>query len=46
LPPDVQSFTSFSLGAGKENKPAESLVKFLTTPAAATVIKAKGLEPR
>jgi molybdate transport system substrate-binding protein len=46
LPPDVQSFTAFSLGVGKDNKSAESLVKFLTTPAAAAVVKAKGLEPR
>jgi molybdate transport system substrate-binding protein len=46
LPPDIQSFTAFSLGVGKDNKSAESLVKFLTTPAAAAVVKAKGLEPR
>ena len=46
LPPDIQSFTAFSLGVGKDNKPADSLVKFLTTPAAAAVVKAKGLEPR
>ena len=46
LPPDVQSFTTFSLGVqSKDSKPVEALVKFLTTPAAAAVIKAKGLEP-
>ena len=46
LPPDLQSFTSFSIGIqSKDSKPAEALVKFLTTPAAAAVIKAKGLEP-
>jgi molybdate transport system substrate-binding protein len=46
LPPDLQSFTSFSIGIqSKDSKPAEALVKFLTTPAAAVVIKAKGLEP-
>lgn len=46
LPPDVQLFTSFSLGVqSKDSKPAEAFVKFLTTPAAAAVIKAKGLEP-
>ena len=46
LPPGVQLFTTFSLGVqSKDSKPAEALVKFLTTPAAAAVIKAKGLEP-
>jgi molybdate transport system substrate-binding protein len=46
LPPDVQSFTSFSLGIqSKDSKPAAELVKFLKTPEAAAVIKAKGLEP-
>jgi len=47
LPPDVQSFTSFSLGiASKDSQPAEALVKFLTTQEAAAVIKVKGLEAR
>ncbi len=47
LPPDIQSFTNFSLGVqSKDSKPAAELVKFLTTPEAAAVIKAKGLEPR
>ena len=46
LPPDVQSFTSFSLGVqSKDSKPAAELVKFLKTPEATAVIKAKGLEP-
>jgi molybdate transport system substrate-binding protein len=46
LPPDIQSFTIFSIGIhSKESKPTEALVKFLTTPAAAAVIKVKGLEP-
>jgi molybdate transport system substrate-binding protein len=46
LPPDVQSFTSFSLGVqSRDSKPAADLVKFLKTPEAAAVIKAKGLEP-
>jgi molybdate transport system substrate-binding protein len=46
LPPDIQSFTSFSIGIhSKDSKPTETLVRFLTTPAAAAVIKAKGLEP-
>jgi molybdate transport system substrate-binding protein len=47
LPPDVQSFTSSSVAAqAKDSAPAEALVKFLKTEAAADVIKAKGLEPR
>jgi molybdate transport system substrate-binding protein len=46
LPPDIQSFTAFSLGVGKDNEPAQALARFLTTPAAAAVVKAKGLEPR
>jgi molybdate transport system substrate-binding protein len=46
LPPDVQSFTSFSLGVqSKDSKPAAEFVKFLKTPESAAVIKAKGLEP-
>ena len=46
LPPDLQSFTKFSIGPhDKDSKPAEALVKFLTTQEAAAVIKAKGLEP-
>jgi molybdate transport system substrate-binding protein len=46
LPPDIQSFTTFSIGVGsKDSKPAEALVKFLTTKEAAAVIKVKGLEP-
>jgi molybdate transport system substrate-binding protein len=46
LPPDVQSFTNFSIGVReKDSAPAEALVKFLTTPTAAAVIKLKGLEP-
>jgi hypothetical protein len=44
LPPDIQSFTSFSIGArSKDSKPAEALVKFLTTPEAAAVIRSRGL---
>jgi molybdate transport system substrate-binding protein len=47
LPSDVQSFTSFSVAVhAKDSAPADSLVKFLKTEAAADVIKAKGLEPR
>jgi molybdate transport system substrate-binding protein len=47
LPPDVQSFTSFSVAVhAKDSAPAEALVKFLKSEAAVDVIKAKGLEPR
>jgi molybdate transport system substrate-binding protein len=47
LPADIQSTTNFSLGVhAKDSKPAEALVKFLTTPEAAAVIKAKGLQTR
>jgi molybdate transport system substrate-binding protein len=46
LPPDVQLSTNFVIGIrDKESEPAKALVKFLTTPAAAAVIKLKGLEP-
>ena len=46
LPPDIQLFTNFAIGVrDKDSKPAEELVRFLTTPAAAAVIKLKGLEP-
>jgi ABC-type molybdate transport system substrate-binding protein len=46
LPPDIQSFTTFVVGVrAKDSAPAAALVKFLKTPAAAAVIKAKGLEP-
>jgi molybdate transport system substrate-binding protein len=46
LPPDVQLFTNFSVGIrDKNSEAAEALVTFLTTPAAAAVIRLKGLEP-
>jgi len=46
LPAEIQSITKFSIGVAKDSKAGDALVKFLTTPAAAAVIKAKGLEPR
>jgi molybdate transport system substrate-binding protein len=46
LPAEIQSITNFSLGVAKGSQSAEALAKFLATPAAAAVIKAKGLEPR
>jgi molybdate transport system substrate-binding protein len=48
LPGDLQSLTQFSAGIpvnAKEKGAATALVKFLATPAAVAVIKAKGLEP-
>jgi molybdate transport system substrate-binding protein len=46
LPPDVQLFTSFSVGINrKDSEPAAALVKFLKMPSTTEVIKAKGLEP-
>jgi molybdate transport system substrate-binding protein len=46
LPPDIQSFTTFVVGVhAKDSEPAAALVTFLKAPAAAAVIKAKGLEP-
>ena len=46
LPPDIQLFTTFEVGIhAKNSEPTEALVKFLKTPAATAVIKAKGLEP-
>jgi molybdate transport system substrate-binding protein len=46
LPPDIQSFTTFVVGVrAKDSAPAAALVEFLKAPAAAAVIKAKGLEP-
>lgn len=48
LPPDVQQITVFSAGlhvAAKEPDAARALVEFLTAPAAAPVIRKKGMEP-
>jgi hypothetical protein len=46
LAPLRMSFTIFSIGIhSKDSMPTEALVKFLTTPAAAAVIKVKGLKP-
>lgn len=48
LPADVQRTTMFSSGIhaqAKEAEAAKALVKFLTAPAAAPVIKKHGLEP-
>src|SRR5262245_57104278 len=48
LPPDIQLITVFSSGihvGAKEPEDAKALVRFLTSPAAAAVIKKKGMEP-
>jgi molybdate transport system substrate-binding protein len=48
LPPDIQQITAFSAGlhvAAKEADAAKALVRFLTAPAAAPVIRKKGMEP-
>ncbi len=48
LPPDIQLYTVFSAGTGANGSApdaAKALIKFLTSPDAARVIKAKGLEP-
>jgi molybdate transport system substrate-binding protein len=48
LPGDLQRMTMFSTGihaGAKQAEAARALVKFITAPAAATVIKKHGLEP-
>lgn len=48
LPPDVQETTVFSAGLhvnAREPDAARALVKFLTSPEAAPVIRKKGMEP-
>lgn len=48
LPADVQQITVFSAGlhvAARQPDAAKALVKFLTAPAAAPVIRKKGMEP-
>ena len=48
LPADIQTYTTFAggVGAAAQNpNAAAALIKFLTGPNAASVIKAKGMEP-
>lgn len=48
LPSEIQYYVVFTAGANaasKEPEAARALIRFLTTPAAAQVMKAKGLEP-
>ena len=48
LPPELQNFSVFTAGllaAGKEPEAGRALIKFLISPDALKVIKAKGMEP-
>jgi molybdate transport system substrate-binding protein len=48
LPPDIQQITVFASGihsAATQADAGKALVKFLTSPQAAPVIKKKGMEP-
>jgi molybdate transport system substrate-binding protein len=48
LPPELQNMTAFAAGicaGARQPEAAQALINFLSTPAAARVIKAKGLEP-
>jgi len=48
LPPDVQQITTFSAGfhaRAAQPQAAQALVEFFTAPAAAPVIRKKGMEP-
>lgn len=50
LPMELQNTTEFAFAAGvttnaKEPDAAKALIRFLTSPAAIAVIKAKGMEP-
>ncbi|MBI2360429.1 MAG: substrate-binding domain-containing protein, partial [Deltaproteobacteria bacterium] len=48
FPPELQSYNLYTAGVGtaaEQPEAAKALIKFLTSPAAAAVIKAKGMEP-
>jgi molybdate transport system substrate-binding protein len=48
FPPELQNFSVFTAGVladSKEPEASRALIKFLLSPAALTVIKAKGMEP-
>jgi len=48
LPAELQNYTVFHAGVGvgsKDSSAAKALIKFLTTPSAGAVFKAKGQEP-
>jgi len=49
LPPEVQSYIVLTAGVGtqaKQPEAAAAFIRFLTTPAAAPLIRSKGLEPK
>jgi molybdate transport system substrate-binding protein len=49
LPADFQSYINFAAGVSTNSQSAEAgkaLIKFITAPAAAATLKAKGVEPR
>jgi molybdate transport system substrate-binding protein len=49
LPADLQSYINFAAGVATNTQNAEAskaLLQFITTPAAAATLKAKGVEPR
>lgn len=49
VPADLQSYISFGAGVASNTKNADAgkaLIKFITSPAAAPVLKSKALEPR
>ena len=49
VPPDLQSYISFGAGVASNTKNADAgkaLIKFITSSAAAPVLKSKALEPR
>ena len=48
LPAEIQNYTTYAAGLGaaaKDNEAAKALIKAFTGPAAAEVLKAKGMEP-
>ena len=48
FPPELQNFTIFTAGVltgARQPEAAKALIDFLSTPAAARVFKAKGMEP-
>jgi molybdate transport system substrate-binding protein len=48
LPPDIQQITVFAAGLharAKEPAAARALIRFLHAPAAAPIIRKKGMEP-
>ncbi len=48
LPAEIQNFTVYAAGVGaaaKDGAAARALVKFLASPSAKTIVRAKGMEP-